>query len=178
MPQSSERHHSPIVENRQLTQLTTNLCRQNIRLVTPSPVSAYGARQVHSGLTAKTQHILQGNDGDVCHGRHDGANEYPIDRLILKAQVGPGEIAFPPNVFCGPSALSNPRTGPPTNGRIIVVSARVRHQFARIIMRAEAGSLRIVSESKLEQAHAWESKLLAKAFHFWSDHTQIFRNKW
>ena len=79
-----------------------------------------------------------------------------------------------PRFECFPHA----RTRPPPDSGVVVVSARVGHQFARIIVRAEAGALGIVSEGKLEKAHSGETKLLAKSFYTGSNHTEIFGNKW
>ena len=57
------------------------------------------------------------------------------------------------------------------------MSARVSDEFANIVVRAKAGPLRVVSESKLEQAHAGKTKLLAKAFYFRSNHTEILSDE-
>ncbi len=120
---------------------------------------------------------MQRDDGDVCYGRQHGANEYPINGLVLKPEVGASEISFLADVFCCASALAYSRTGPPSNRSVVIVSTRVSHKFARIIVRAEGWSLWIVSEGKLEQAHAGETKLLAKSFYFGSDYTEVFSNE-
>src|ERR1700752_4695794 len=45
-------------------------------------------------------------------------------------------------------------------------------------MRPETRTLGIISEGKLKQAHAWESKLIAQSLYLGGDHTEIFCNKW
>src|SRR5258706_4945069 len=169
---------STIIEKPQPPQLLNGLLRQTCWFVTPFPISTYRARQIHSRVTAKTQYILQRNDGDVCHGCEHRTNEHPVDRLVLKSQVCPGEVVLLADIFCGSSALADARTAPPSNRRVVVVSTRVRHKFARIIVRTEARPLWIASEGKLKEAHAGEAKLLAKCFYFGSNHTKVFSNEW
>ena len=96
----------------------------------------------------------------------------------MKSQVGSSEIVFLLNLLRGPSALACAGTAPPTYGRVVVVSTGVCNKFARIIMWAEAGTLRIVSEGKLEQAHAGKAELFSKRFYLGSNHTKVFGNEW
>ena len=58
------------------------------------------------------------------------------------------------------------------------MSARVRNQFTRIVVGTEAGTLRILSEGKLQKAHSWKPKSIAKRLYTWSNHTEILSNKW
>ncbi len=58
------------------------------------------------------------------------------------------------------------------------MSARVRNQFTRIVVRTEAGTLWIFSEGKLQKAHSRKPKSIAKRLYTWSNHTEIFGNKW
>src|SRR4029077_9542947 len=104
-------------------------------------------------------------------------NEYPIHRLVLKAQVCSSEFVLFANVFGGAGAFSDPRTRPPSHRGVIVVSAGVGDEFANIVVRAKAGPLRVVSKSKLEQAHAGKTKLLAKTFYFRGNHTEILSDE-
>src|SRR5260370_24331231 len=49
----------------------------------------------------------------------------------------------------------------------------VRHEIRNIIVGTEAGTLRVVAESKLQDGHSRESKLVADLLDFCRDNAQI-----
>src|SRR6266850_4537259 len=52
----------------------------------------------------------------------------------------------------------------------------VRHEIRNIIGGTEAGTLRVIAESKLQDGHSWKSKLVADLLNFCRDNSQILGN--
>src|SRR6267142_4158551 len=66
-------------------------------------------------------------------------------------------------------------TAKPANRGIVIMGAGIDNNILVIVMW-QVVILRIAAETKLQNAHAWKTEVVAQSFNIGRDHTQVFSN--
>src|SRR5215469_15951810 len=98
-----------------MSQLLGQLRRQRARLHAPSPIPAIKAWGIHPSFTAQSEHVLHGHDRQAGYRSLRRADKGPVNAIVLTSQVGFHILLF----------LGGGSSGPPSDGRVIVVSSGV-----------------------------------------------------
>src|SRR3954466_9355426 len=136
---------------------------EGVRKITPAPVSGRPPGHIHPCFAAETKYILERRKGQVGDRAHDLPDHGPVDALVFKTEIRAGKLMFLLDVF-GTARGVPDAARPPADDSVVVVHAGIRGQVARVIVRPERRTLRIVPEGELQDGHARKSELVANSF--------------
>src|SRR5262249_27757159 len=109
-------------------------------LETPLPIAAEAPGKVHSRRCAEAENVLHWNERRVGDRGVKGPDEHPVDLELgiieIETEVLRGELVLAAKVVGAARRVSDARS-PPADHRVVVVSAGVSDDLARIIVRAE-----------------------------------------
>ncbi len=132
----------------------------------PGPVALRRARCVHALRAIQTQHVLQGEQGDVGHAGAGGADQRPGDVAAVAGEV-----------FAQMVAHRFRRSRPPALRGVVVVGAGIDHGVVGVVVRQVGVVAAIVlPPGEVQDAHAGKAEALAQGGDFGGDDAQIFGN--
>ena len=92
-------------------------------------------------------------------------------------QILRAKTAFGVNLLLGARRAGAGDAVEPTNGRVVVVRARISHNVPVIVMR-QIDILRVAAECELQDSHARKSEIVTELFDIRRDDAEIFGNNW
>lgn len=137
--------------------------RSNVVQHAPCPVAFGDARDVHTGIGAKGENILDGEDAKIGDGRESCRHELPRDFVAINGEISSDAVAL---------CFIERRV--PADCRVVVVGAAIDDRVLRVHVKRMMIVRIVKREAELKDAHARKTGILSEFFDVWCDDAEVF----